>query len=195
MREHTRVALQDFHIFNLIQSSVVKTVLNAPFVDVIAYNLFCSTFRGDDAENARTATTVEHTFAFQVEFQQRGNHESGGAMRACAESHSGLDADAQGSDERRQRRVALLASVVDDALVANEDWVESLHLPSLVPVFLFSFLDGVADNCLVNRELADGLLEADFVEQIGLHIADDAVFSILKRLESGFCQSIGQQLA
>ena len=69
MREHTRVALQHFHVFNLIQCCVVKTVLNAPFVDVIAYNLFRSTFRGDDAENARATTAVEHTFTFQVQFK------------------------------------------------------------------------------------------------------------------------------
>ena len=116
-------------------------------------------------------------------------------MRTCSESHAGLDADAQRSNERREGRVALLACVVDDALIADEDRVEALHLPSLVPVFLLGFLDGVADDCLANGEFADGLLESDFVEQIGLYITDDAVFGILERLKSCFGQSVGQQLA
>ena len=56
-------------VVHVVDDGIVARIVGTPLVDVVAYTRVCSQLQGADAQNSRTAATVQHTLAPQIHTQ------------------------------------------------------------------------------------------------------------------------------
>ena len=121
-------------------------------------------------------------------------------MSACAEGQVGVDFDGQVGSLCVVRQVA---PVVDDQRPAfsvvrrafDLNGLKSLLLPLLVPVAVFGLCQRVGDDDTGKGKVGNGTVQCLLVEQLLLHVADDACLRLLEGLETSLrrdgCQYVG----
>ena len=74
----------------------------------------------------------------------------------------------------------------DDGAVGDADRLKTLLFPLFVPVAVVGLAHLVGDSDALEGEVGNGFSECRLVEQCLLHIALDACFGLLERLEASF---------
>ena len=90
----------------------------------------------------------------QVVVQQFADDEAGGFVVSCAECHLRVDDDVIFS-----LRDIMMKCTVDDTTVANDDGLEEILFPFLVPVFVFGFLISIFHLRIRQGKIGEGFFE------------------------------------
>lgn len=68
------VSKHHLHIVHMVEFCVVFGVVGAPFVNVVAHNVLGAQLGCGDAQDARSASAVEHALSFGTKLQERFYH-------------------------------------------------------------------------------------------------------------------------
>ena len=86
-------------------------------------------------------------------------------------------------------RIIVVECTVYHAAVVDDDRLEKILFPFLVPVFVFRFGNGISDFRIGYREVFQCFFQGIFVEQALLYISLNASFTLDKTFETYFtCQ-------
>ena len=150
MRQYALVAFENLYL-HAVDLSIVLGVAHAPVVNVVGYDLGGSAFGCDNAQDARTASAVEHALVVQVKVEQGADNHLCGLVGTGAEGLPGINGD----EERSRGKGGWLRGdggwglgIVDNAFFTDDDGLESLLLPGFVPVFVFHLREVVGDGDL-----------------------------------------------
>ena len=87
-------------------------------------------------------------------------------------------------------RVILVEGTVNHAAVVDDDGLEEILFPFLVPVLVFRLCDGITDACVGYRKIFYHLLERSLVKLALLDVGLHAVFTFYETFKTDVgCQS------
>ena len=90
----------------------------------------------------------------QIVVQQFTDNEAGRFMMACTECHLRVN-----DDIVFYLRNVVVKGAVNDTAVANDNGLEEILLPFLIPVFVFRFLISIFHLCIGQRKIGKSFFE------------------------------------
>ena len=148
------IALGYGNIVHSIQFYIFEGVAHTPFIYVDSCTRGGSTHACQYGKDGSPTTHIEQCFALQVTIQQFAYDEACCLVVPCAECHLRID-----DDVIFCLWDIVVKSAVNDTTVSDNDGLEEVLLPFLVPVFVFGFYEIIFYLCIGQREVCKCFFE------------------------------------